>query len=105
MLGSFTASQNATQSSHFRISGTASEIRIDPAFLPWIGRRFTLDRERTVINLEWPQVDQMTEGFEYFANCVLDGTDPHPCGKHGLVDMGTIAAIYQAAETGQEVSI
>lgn len=97
--GSFSASQNAVQSSHFRVIGSEGEIMIDPAFFPWTDRGFRLKYNGTVVDFEWDQVNQMTEEFDYFGNCVLTDREPHPNGRHGLVDMRTLQAIYQAAES------
>jgi xylose dehydrogenase (NAD/NADP) len=47
----------------------------------------------------------MTEEFAYFAHRLL-GDDPlEPTGAHGLVDVATIDAVYEAAETGERVSV
>lgn len=105
VLGSFTSSQNAYQSSHLRVIGTAGEFHLDPVFFPWTDRRFELRHDGTRVDLDWDQVDQMVEEFEYFADCVLDDREPAPDGRHGLVDMRTMAAVYEAARSGQEVSV
>jgi xylose dehydrogenase (NAD/NADP) len=49
--------------------------------------------------------DEMTEEFDYFADRVIRGEQPSPDGEHALVDMRTLAAIYEAAETGEEASV
>lgn len=105
VLGSFTTSQNAYQSSHLRVIGTAGELRLDPVFFPWTDRRFELRHDGTTVDVDWDQVNQMVEEFEYFADCVLDGRDLAPNGRHGLVDMRTMEAVYEAAQSGEVVSI
>jgi xylose dehydrogenase (NAD/NADP) len=47
----------------------------------------------------------MEEEFEYFAHCLLTGTDPYPDGTHGLVDVETITAVYESAESGRTVEL
>ncbi len=47
----------------------------------------------------------IAEEFDYFADCLLSDRDPEPDGRHGLVDMRTIEAIYESAETGERVAV
>lgn len=49
--------------------------------------------------------DAITEEFDYFADRVLRVAPIHPDGDHALVDMRTLEAIYEAAETGTAVSV
>jgi xylose dehydrogenase (NAD/NADP) len=105
VLGSFTASQNVAMDTHLRITGTEGQIVLDPVFFPWTDRGFELSVDGETIDLEWEQVNQMTEEFEYFAHCVLEGEEPHPDGQHGLVDMRALEAIYDSMETGEAVSL
>lgn len=105
VLGSFTASQHAAQESHLKIIGSTGTITIDPVFFPWTPRRMQLTVDGTTADLDWEQVNQMREEFDYFAHCVLAGEEPYANGEHGLVDMRTIAAIYEAARTGQPVEL
>ena len=105
ILGSFTASQNAAQESHLKIIGTDGQIALEPVFFPWTPRGFELSVNGATADLDWEQVNQMTEEFDYFAQCVLTGEEPHATGRHSLVDMRTLAAVYEAAETDRTVEI
>jgi xylose dehydrogenase (NAD/NADP) len=105
VLASMTASQHAAQDSHLRITGTEGQITLEPVFFPWESRGFELRVDGTSADLDWEQVNQMTEEFDYFAQCVLEGDDPYPDVEHGLVDMRTIAAVYEAAESGRVVEV
>ncbi|MFB6297488.1 MAG: D-xylose 1-dehydrogenase Gfo6 [Salinirussus sp.] len=100
-----TASQNAHTSSHIRVTGTGGEIRVEPAFLPWNERRLHLSHGDSAIDLSFDQIDQMEEEFEYFAHCVLTDTEPYADGEHGLTDIRTIKAVYEASETGAAVDV
>lgn len=105
-----TVSQNAQLTGNFRIVGTEGEVRLDPAFLgqsPQIltvrqsdGREAKIDDGRRDLF-----GDEMTEEFDYFADRIIRGVPPSPDGEHGLVDMRTLAAIYEAAETGERVEV
>jgi xylose dehydrogenase (NAD/NADP) len=103
--GVYTASQNAHESSHLRITGTDGQLRIEPAFFPWTARKLHLESGRGSATVEFEQVDQMVEEFEYFADCVLAGRTPEADGEHGLIDMYALEAIYEAGETGGTAEI
>jgi xylose dehydrogenase (NAD/NADP) len=50
-------------------------------------------------------VDEVVEEFEYFAYCVLTGTEPEPDGRDGVADLRVIRAIYESAERGERVEV
>ncbi|WP_435076784.1 D-xylose 1-dehydrogenase Gfo6 [Halococcus sp. AFM35] len=100
-----TASQNAAQSSHLRITGTEGELELDPVFFPDEPRKLRVRRGDVDATLDFDQRSQMTEEFDYFADRVLSETEPHPDGEHGLVDMRALEAIYEAAESDATVSL
>jgi len=100
-----TASQGAYRSSHLRVTGTEGEVVIDPAFYNPQDRGFRLSVGGERYDVEFPQVDQMTEEFDYFAHCLLTGTDPHPDARHGFVDMLTMDAVYDAARRDETVPV
>ncbi|WP_122091236.1 D-xylose 1-dehydrogenase Gfo6 [Halalkalicoccus subterraneus] len=98
-----TASQNAQQGSHLRIVGTEGTILIEPAFHG--ESNLELVKGETSAVLDTPGVDQMEEEFDYFADCLLSGRDPEGTPEHGLVDMRTLAAVYESAERGERVEL
>jgi xylose dehydrogenase (NAD/NADP) len=100
-----TASQNAHMSSHVRVTGTAGEVRVEPAFYPWDERRLQVSHGDSDLSVEFDQIDQMEEEFEYFAHCLLTDTEPEADGEHGLVDIETLKAVYEAAEAGERVTV
>ncbi|MBX0297291.1 D-xylose 1-dehydrogenase Gfo6 [Haloarcula nitratireducens] len=100
-----TASQNATMASHVRVTGTEGQVRVEPAFYPWDDRKLHVSCGDTDTEIEFEQIDQMEEEFEYFAHCLLTDTDPRPDGEHGLTDIRTIKAVYRAAESGRAVDL
>jgi predicted dehydrogenase len=100
-----TASQGAYQASHLRVTGTEGEILLEPAFFNRQDRGFRVDVGGERFDLDWPQVNQMTEEFDYFAHCLLTGEDPHPDAEHGLVDMRVMDAIFAADEAGATVEL
>lgn len=100
-----TASQNAQMASHIEMIGTEGRVRVEPAFYPWDDRALTLQRGETTVDVEFEQVDQMEEEFEYFAHCLLTDTEPHPDGEHALRDIETIKAVYEASEREETVEL
>jgi predicted dehydrogenase len=100
-----TVSHNASESSHLRVIGTEGELDISPLFFPWSDVELELHRGESRATVDVPQRDQMREEFDYFADCLLSGRDPHADGRHGVVDIETIEAIFQSAETGQRVEL
>ena len=100
-----TASQNAAMASHIEVVGSEGRVRVEPAFYPWDDRALTLQRGETTIDVEFEQIDQMEEEFEYFAHCLLTDTDPHPDGEHALRDIEAIKAVYEASEREATVEL
>ncbi|MFB6217731.1 MAG: D-xylose 1-dehydrogenase Gfo6 [Halobacteriaceae archaeon] len=101
----FTAGQNAAFGSFLEVVGTAGRVRVEPAFFPWEDRSLSVTRGGTTADVDFEQVDQMTEEFDYFADCLLAGRDPHPDGEHGLRDMRAIEAVYEAADAGRRIEV
>ena len=104
-LAACAASQHAHRSSHFTVVGTEGRVTLEPAFFESAGRQFALDVDGIGASVDYEQVDQMREEFDYFGHQVRTGRDIYPDGRHGLVDVETIEAIYESAETGSAVSI
>jgi xylose dehydrogenase (NAD/NADP) len=100
-----TASQNAAQSSHLEVIGTEGTARLDPAFFPDQARRLQVSRGKTTVDTTFDQIDQMEEEFDYFADCLLAGREFSADGKHGLMDMRVLEAVYEAGESGGCVEI
>lgn len=103
--GVFTASHNAHGGSHLTFLGSAGEIRIEPVFFPWDSRSVRITHDGVTGEFDFEQVNQMTEEFDYFANYLHRGLEPYPDGRHGLVDMRVIDAMYTAAEAGERIAL
>jgi xylose dehydrogenase (NAD/NADP) len=102
-----TASHGAYGSGHLRVLGTEGRLTLDRAFHPWDPRTLTLDRAagRERVTVRPGDVDQMREEFDYFATRVLTGREPHPDGRHALVDVRAVAAVYESAADGALVPL
>lgn len=102
-LASCTGSQNAQESTSLRITGTEGQVILEPAFT--MASQLRLRRGDTTAALETPETNQMRAVFEIFADRLLTDTDDSPDGTDGLVDMHTMKAIYDAAESGQRTPV
>ncbi len=100
-----TASQSAYSASHISVLGSDGRLRVEPAFYPWNDRALTVSRGGTTVEIDFEQVDQMEEEFEYFSHCLLTETAPYADGEHGLVDIEAIKAVYDASESGKTVTL
>lgn len=105
VLASCAASQNAQQSGRFEVVGTRGRLALEPAFFGDDRRSLGVMIGDTSFEVTFETVNQMTEQFDYFADRILSGRAIHPDGEHGLVDMQTIDAIYQAAETSTWIDL
>lgn len=99
------ASHNGYESSFLSVVGTDGEVKIEPAFFPWTDRRLTVKYGGTMSEFTFDQVNQMTEEFDYFADCLLSDRNPVPDGLHGLRDIEIIEAIYESAEAGTRITV
>ncbi|WP_202614582.1 D-xylose 1-dehydrogenase Gfo6 [Halostella litorea] len=100
-----TATQSGFETGHFRIVGTEGELLLEPSFFNRDAASLTIKRGDSEASIEFPDVDQMEEEFDYFANRLLTGRELEPDGEHGLVDMRAMAAIYESGETGRAVEL
>ena len=105
VLASFAASQNADRSSAFTVVGTEGEVTMEPAFAMEADRSLAVGRGATSAEFAFEPVDEMTEAFDYFADRLLTGEPIVPDGEHGLLDVRTIEATYEAAGTGERVEL
>lgn len=98
-----TVSHNAYNASHLRVIGSDGELLLEPVFFPWDDRELTVRHGGSTGSIRFEQQNQMTEEFDYFAHCLITGTDPVPDGDHGLRDIEAIEAMYESAERGERV--
>jgi xylose dehydrogenase (NAD/NADP) len=100
-----TASQNNHLTGHFRVIGSEGALTLEPSFFDDDGRELRIDVNGATATVDFDPVDQMTEEFDYFADRVLRGEPIEPDGEHGLVDMRTIEAVYEAAREDEWVDV
>jgi len=105
VTASISASQNMYSTGHLKIIGSEGELTLEPCFGNRTARTLELRRNNIETTTVTPQPNQMLEEFAYFADRVLNDDPVHPDGEHGLHDMRTLEAVYDAAETGERQDI
>jgi xylose dehydrogenase (NAD/NADP) len=100
-----TASHNAHPTSDLRVVGREGAIELTGIYHPWSDRDLILEVGDTRTRITSENVNQMTEEFDYFAYCLLTGTEPAPDGRHGLRDMEIIDRLYEAADSGERTEL
>ncbi len=99
------ASHNARQASSITVTGTEGQVRVEPAFFQDQDRRLSLSRGDSRAEIDVERVDQMREEFDYFADRLRSGADVSPDGRHGVVDVEIMEAVYEAADRDAWVEV
>jgi xylose dehydrogenase (NAD/NADP) len=105
VVGSFSASFSGAADSTFVVHGTDGKATLENAFVPRRDRTLRVTRGGATVTLEGAGTNEVREEFDYFAHCVLTGTDPEPDGADGLADMRAMDAVYEAAAEGTRRSL
>lgn len=102
---SCTASFDAHPDSRLQVLGTEGQLLIRSPFGGDVSQELVAERGEVHVTYTGPAVDEVREEVDYFANCVLSGTDCESDGEDGLADQRIIEAAYEAAETGDRISL
>lgn len=102
---SCTASFNAHPDSRLQIIGTDGQLLIRSPFGGAVSQEIVIERGDMHIEYTGQPVNEVREEFDYFAHCVLADADCETDGEDGLTDLKVIEAAYEAADTGERVSL
>ncbi|WP_101297835.1 D-xylose 1-dehydrogenase Gfo6 [Halegenticoccus soli] len=105
VTGSFTANFDGFRDSRISVLGTEGRIEVERAFDRARSRRVTVDAADSRVEVDGPAVDEIRKEFDYFAHCLLAGEPPEPDGQDGLIDVRTMAAVYESAERGELIEL
>ncbi|WP_254528580.1 D-xylose 1-dehydrogenase Gfo6 [Natrinema gelatinilyticum] len=105
VTASCTASFDAHASSALEFVGTEGMIDIESPFGGVVPQEMTIESGDMRMEYTGPRIDEVREEFDYFGYCVLTGTDPEPDGEDGVMDLRTVEAAYESAETGYRVDL
>ena len=98
ILANCSTSYGVNLTGHFRVFGTKGEITAEPAF-NYEGLRLTgTIQGRPPINEPNQERDpaQFVREADHFAECILQGKQPHSPGEEGLRDMKLMEQIYRS---------
>ena len=105
MTASCTASFDAHPDSRLQVLGTEGQLLIRSPFGGDVSQELVVERGETRTHYTGAPVDEVREEFDYFAHCVLADADCETDGEDGLVDLRTIEAGYESAESGERVTV
>jgi predicted dehydrogenase len=99
------SSFGAKEVSEYRIVGTKGNLRVEPAFdyAEKLAHHLTIDGKTT--KKSFARRDQFAPELSYFSRCILEGREPEPNGKEGLLDVQIIEALYQSVASGATVTM
>jgi len=100
-----TAQESAVRGSHLTVIGTEGRLHLEPAYAPWRTLSLEVEGGGVTTTVERSDVNQLTEQFDYFSQCVHTDEQPGPSGRVGLVDMEIVRAIYKSSESEQLVTL
>lgn len=105
IVAACTVSHNAFEASSISIVGDEGEITVEPVFFPWEDRTLEVRHGEASAAIEFEQINQMLEEFDYFAHCLRTDTEPVPDGRHGITDLRAIEALYDSADRGEPIEL
>jgi glucose-fructose oxidoreductase len=104
-LASFTVSFGAADVASYQVVGTRGDLRLDSAYEYADKMLMTVTVEGKRKQRAFPRTDQFAPELLHFSDCILTGSQPHPCGREGMADVQVIESLYRSAETGAPVSL
>ncbi len=95
------SSYGSASGSRLLVEGTKGRVELTDIFGPGGDRTVELSRYGQSTRYEDLPGNEMTEQFDYFAHCLLTGTEPAPDGEQGAHDVAALAAVQESdAEAG-----
>ncbi|QLG27509.1 Gfo/Idh/MocA family oxidoreductase [Halorarum halophilum] len=104
-VGNFSASFSGYTTTRLTVQGTHGRVVVDPAFGSTEDRDIMVETKAGRVRLVGVGANETREEFDYFANAVLTGGEIESDGEDGLVDMRTMTAVLESAETGSRVDV
>jgi glucose-fructose oxidoreductase len=104
-LAVFTCSFGAAAADGYQVVGTKAELWLRPAYDYHEPLKLTLKAAGKEHATSFDKLDQFGPELEYFAQCILDGTEPEPSGQEGLADMRVVEALLESMRSGHPVKL
>jgi len=99
------SSYGSASTSRLFVSGTKGTVELTNIFNPAADRTVELSRFGQSVRYEDLRGNEMTEQFDYFAHCLLTGTEPAPDGEEGAHDVAALAAVQDSAADGDRIQL
>lgn len=95
-LATFLCGFGESKLSEYRVIGTEGVLAMDPAFT-WQGDIVqTVTRKGKPKTTTFKHRDQIAAEIVYFSDCVVNGKEPEPSGREGLIDVRIIEALRRS---------
>jgi len=104
-VASFVTSFGAADCASYEIVGTKGSLRVENAYEYAEPARHVLTIGERTTRRSFPKTDQFAAELIEFSDCVRSGRNPEPGGLEGLIDVVTIRALYESAETGKTIDL
>lgn len=101
----FTASYGAYDVSVYEVYGTTGLLCLENAYDFTTSMKLQVEGEQGNRTRRYLKRDQVAPELTHFSSCILDGSDPEPSGKEGLIDVTILEAIQRSAATGRRVAL
>ncbi len=104
-LATFTASYGAADTASYQVYGTSGCLDLASAYEWRAMMRLEVEGPKGRRAKRYRKRDQVAPEIAEFSACVLEGRDPEPSGREGLIDVAIIEALRRSAETGRRVPL
>jgi predicted dehydrogenase len=104
-VATFVTSFNAADVAAYRIVGTKGHLHADPAYEYAEGLEYTVSIDGKKRTKHVGKRDQFAPELLYFADCILNDTQPEPSGEEGLQDVRLVEALYESARKQRPIRI
>ena len=104
-VAQFTAGFATDGVEEYTLIGTSGSIHLKPAYTFYGDNTLTITKEGAEKSHTFKKSDHVGAEIEYFADCILNNTEPEPDGVEGLIDMMIIEAIAHSAKENKPVHL
>lgn len=101
----FTASYGSSDVACYEVYGTKGCLCLENAYEFSTSMKLQVEGEDGSRTRRFVKRDQVAPEIAYFSDCILDGKEPEPSGKEGLIDVAILEAIQRSADTGRRVGL
>jgi predicted dehydrogenase len=104
-LATFTVAYGAADVACYEVYGTKGSLCLDNAYEWQTPMRLKVEGEAANYTKRFLRREQVAPELTHFTECILEGRDPEPSGKEGLIDVAILEAIQRSLPTGRRVRL